>query len=78
MRYINNVFLESEHVFNEEGDRIAPPPHISWLCILAAGLVYPLYYDGTQVFRQGWDYMNDVWNYVDLLHIFLGYFNIYC
>lgn len=81
MRYINNVFLESgvEIVKDENMKRTSPdpPPHHSWLVILAAGLVYPLYYDGTQACRQGWDYLNDVWNYVDLLHIFLGYYNIY-
>ena len=55
MRYINNVFLESgvEIVKDENMKRTSPdpPPHHSWLVILAAGLVYPLYYDGTQACR---------------------------
>lgn len=51
MRYINNVFLESGVVveFDENRRRTSPdpPPHVSWLLVLAAGLVYPFYYDGT-------------------------------
>jgi hypothetical protein len=46
MRYINNVFLESQPTW--DGDiRISPPAHETWLWFLGACLVYPLYYDGT-------------------------------
>lgn len=36
-------------------------------------LIYPLFYDGTQMLKQGKEYFSDPWNYVDILHISLGY-----
>jgi hypothetical protein len=40
-------------------------------------LVYPLFYDGTQAIKQGADYLGDAWNYLDMMHIGLGYYNVY-
>lgn len=54
-----------------------PEPRAIWLYIIQACLIYPLFYDGTQACKQGSAYLNDVWNYLDLLHIFAGYYNIY-
>jgi hypothetical protein len=45
--------------------------------IIAGCLVYPTFYDGTQAIKQGGSYLSDPWNYLDIMHIFLGYLNIY-
>ena len=41
-------------------------------------LIYPLIYDGTQLYAQKPSgYFRDFWNFVDIGHIVGGYFNIY-
>jgi len=50
----------------------------AFMVILGICLIYPLLYDGTQMFKQGVDYLKDTWNYVDMLHIGLGYLNLFC
>jgi|DEB0MinimDraft_12_1074336.scaffolds.fasta_scaffold05949_2 hypothetical protein len=46
--------------------------------MIALNLVYPLYYDGTQCWKTGAEYLQDPWNYLDMMHIFMGYLNIWC
>lgn len=48
-----------------------------WLYVIGACLFYPLFYDGRQVYNDGFDYLNDKWNYVDIFHITMGYTNLY-
>jgi hypothetical protein len=46
--------------------------------MISGCLVYPLIYDGNQFLKQGpAEYFDDPWNYLDMAHITLGYFNIY-
>jgi hypothetical protein len=68
MYYINETFLEKEK--NAE-------PDSTLLMIIGAALVYPTFYDGMQAVKQGVEYLSDMWNYLDILHIVLGYVNIY-
>ena len=51
-------------------------PHVVYLLMNAILLIYPLVYDGNQALRQGREYLNDPWNYIDILHISLGYINV--
>lgn len=81
--YINKIFLKEEATWKEEvegsGDfniRISPKPDIKWLCILGLCLLYPLIYDMRQACKQGKDYLADVWNYMDMVHLSLGYLNL--
>mgnify|MGYP006893774394 CR=1 FL=1 len=40
-------------------------------------LIYPMIYDMTQMYKQGvLEYLKDFWNYIDQLHIWLGYTSI--
>lgn len=76
--YINKIFLEANAYWDDEGVRHSPPTDKKWLCIIGTCLIYPLVYDVTQAFKQGSDYLKDVWNYMDMTHLSLGYFNIFC
>jgi len=41
-------------------------------------LIYPLVYDTTQLMKQGFkSYFSQFWNYIDLLNIYGGIFNLY-
>lgn len=40
-------------------------------------LFYSLYHDMFQICKQGKDYFSDKWNYLDIVYIILGYYNIY-
>ena len=76
MWYIQEIFLvDSKN--DASGKRINPEPDTKILKSIAGCLIYPLFYDGTQAFKQGRDYFRDSWNYLDILHITLGYTNIY-
>uniref|UniRef100_A0A7S3ILI3 Ion transport domain-containing protein n=1 Tax=Strombidium inclinatum TaxID=197538 RepID=A0A7S3ILI3_9SPIT len=57
--------------------RSTDPADPYYLWIIFVCLFYPLAYDGTQAFKQGASYLEDPWNYVDIMHISLGYVNIY-
>lgn len=77
MYYISDVFLRTEEFDEVTHIRISPPPNADVIKIMCLCLVYPLVYDGTQMAKQGHDYLQDVWNYIDILHISLGYFNCF-
>lgn len=47
-----------------------------WLYVIGGCLLYPLFYDGRQMYNEGSEYLNDKWNYVDIFHISLGYINL--
>jgi hypothetical protein len=64
--------------WNDECIRISPPASAQYLYIIFCCLIYPLIYDGTQALKQGSGYLHDPWNYMDMMHIALGYYNIYC
>lgn len=49
----------------------------SIILALAISLLYPLFYDGTQAWKQGREYLDDAWNYLDMMNIILGYFNLF-
>lgn len=69
--------LAEKHWYKESDDtRLYPEPSVLYLIMIACCLVYPLTYDGTQMAKQGSEYLHDPWNYVDILHIGLGYANI--
>lgn len=61
----------------ENCTRVSPAADTTYLYIIFCCLLYPLIYDGTQAIKQGASYLADPWNYMDLMHISLGYYNIY-
>jgi hypothetical protein len=77
MKYIVDIFLQDAK-FDSEGVRINPDPDTYLLRIICVCLVYPLLYDGTQALKQGLEYLSDSWNYLDMLHISLGFYNVKC
>jgi hypothetical protein len=45
--------------------------------LLAIGVIYPAFYDWTQMFRGGLsEYLGDMWNYTDMLYIWSSIGNI--
>ena len=76
--YINHTFLESEAKPDAGGSRVYPDCSVTYMYILFVCLMYPVAYDGTQMFKQRGAYFTDPWNYIDMLHISMGYANIMC
>jgi hypothetical protein len=75
--YIDETYLRIQ-MYDEEGNKVNPPPHKWYLYMISGCLIYPLIYDGNQLFRQGIkEYSSDPWNFLDISHIGLGYYNIY-
>lgn len=70
MVFINQNYLR---LIRDDSQR----PDQNLLMVIAGCLVYPLLYDGTQAIKQGTRYLYDKWNYLDVLHIALGYTNLY-
>ena len=79
MYYINTIFLQTPRYETIDGlrVRINPNPDLNTLKGILVVLVYPLYYDGMQAIKQGIEYFADAWNYIDILHIVIGYLNVY-
>jgi hypothetical protein len=77
MIYIVHTFLpDVAPGLDSEGNRVNPDPNMTLCYVLLGCLVYPLYYDGSQVLKQGLDYLKDSWNYLDIIHIGLGFYNV--
>lgn len=76
--YINNVIL-SDSDYNQSGsnERTYPDNFRNYLYITSLCLVYPLMYDGNQMMLQMGEYFDDPWNYLDITHISMGYFNVF-
>ena len=91
--YINNTFLVDKPAKDDKkddgGDKKLlleldaakefkmPEASIPFMIIFCFCLLYPVLYDGTQMVKQGLDYLKDPWNYIDMIHISFGYLNIY-
>lgn len=73
--YINDIYLRDEKFVN--GIRINPPPNTNLLIALGILLIRAVLIDGKQVMVEGLEYFEDPWNYVDVLNVGLGYWNIY-
>ena len=59
------------------GQKITEIPSQGFLIAVGICLIFPTIYDGAQLWKRGRSYFKDFWNYVDIFHIFGGYFNIY-
>lgn len=72
-----NETMSEDLWYREKNDfRIYPEVAKIYLILQALTLIYPLVYDGTQMIKQKEEYFLDAWNYIDILHISLGYINI--
>jgi len=40
------------------------------------GILYPFVYDTCQLYKQGWSYFSDAWNYTDMAFQWTGILNI--
>lgn len=76
--YINHTFLDQELKWDasEPPKKIYPECSTTHMWILFCCLIYPCIYDGKQAYKEGSDYFKDPWNYVDIIHICMGYVNI--
>jgi len=89
--YINRTFLYMDfinasdimvidtkllHADGEVDNRIFPTCNHNYMWAIAICLLYPIYYDGLQLFKQGMSYFKHGQNYIDIMHIFIGYLNI--
>lgn len=64
--YINQVYINA----TTEGTRI-------YQILLIVGIIYPFWYETTQMFRQGiCSYLSEAANYLDLLYIYGGISNV--
>jgi len=50
---------------------------MTYMYLIVCCLMYPVWYDGTQMFKQGHHYLKYSANYIDIFHILFGFFNIY-
>jgi hypothetical protein len=66
----------SLHVDGEVDNRIFPTCDHRYMWAIAICLIYPIYYDGIQLFKQGFSYFSHYQNYIDIMHILIGYLNI--
>lgn len=73
--YVNDIYLRDE-VF-VDGTRMNPEANTDYLIVLGVLLLRSVYIDLTQLRVGGAHYFDDPWNYVDILNISLGYWNIY-
>lgn len=60
----------------EKDTRIYPEASILYLIWQAVALVYPMVYDGVQMFKGKGEYFQNPLNYIDMLNIIMGYLNI--
>jgi len=73
MYYIDGVFLANEE---ELGEDVLPIANCLYLnCVL---LLYPIYYYAKLALNEGMGWFSKPGNYIHILHIFLGYFNVFC
>lgn len=50
---------------------------MTYVILIAVGILYPALYDFTQLIRGGLiDYLGDLWNYADMLYIWGSIVNI--
>ena len=73
MWYIDAVFLANE---DEIGENV--PPLANCLYLNCVCLIYPIFYYSKLAINEGSKWFAKPGNYIHLLHIFLGYFNIFC
>ena len=76
--YVADVFLADK--VKDSNGKIEPIPP-NYICLLAfcVCLVYPVLYEFVQMYKYGLlNYMSNMDNYVDLSHIIIGYFNVFC
>lgn len=76
--YVNDTFLVNKRKMDEKGITTnGPESNVNYMYAIFVCLLYPLFYDGTQAYKQGLEYLRDPWNYIDLSHFLLGFLNIY-
>ena len=77
MFYINKTFLQ-ELDLNPDGSIANHPPPTYWaLKGMLVCMIYPTLFDGNQMLKQKMEYLEDPWNYIDVIHISCSYLNIY-
>jgi hypothetical protein len=69
--------LEADTNIDENGNKIFPDTIRVYLIIIALCLIYPVLYDGNQLISQLGEYFQDPWNYLDICHISMGYYNVW-
>ena len=74
--YIIDIFLRPP-TYDKDNNRLNPEPNKITLSVILACLSYPIYHDAIQLYKTGFSYLADKWNYLDLLHIGLGLYNVY-
>jgi len=78
MYYVNATFMGNIDMDPLTG-RILNPPKASktqMYCLLMT-MLYPTIFDGNQFLKEKVEYLKDPWNYIDILHITMGFLNIY-
>jgi hypothetical protein len=76
MYYINSVFMQI-HDTDENGVIIYPKPNMYGLAGMQVGMFYAAWHDAFQMVKLQGEYFKDKWNYLDIVYILLGYYNIW-
>lgn len=78
MYYVNATFMGELDV-DPKTKRILSPPEASapQMYALLLTMLYPTLFDGNQFLKDKTAYLLDPWNYIDIMHISMGYLNIY-
>ena len=77
--YINHTFLVLEAGYDTLGTIVNPEPDYVYLYVIVICLMYPTLYEIRQLKKSGpWLYLADLSNWLDILHVYGGYANIFC
>ena len=73
MWYVDGVYLADEEVLGEN-----VPPLVQCLYLNCLLLIYPIFYYSKLAINEGPKWFSKAGNYIHILHISLGYFNVFC
>jgi hypothetical protein len=57
--------------------RVNPPPDLILLAFMQIALFYSLYHDLFQLYTLRGEYFAEKWNYLDIIYLMLGFYNIF-
>ena len=78
MFYVNATFMGVLDVDPKTKKILKPPEASAWqMYALLLTMLYPTIFDGNQFLKDMKGYLTDPWNYIDIMHISMGYLNIY-
>lgn len=66
------VYVYFTYLVGKYGEK----PSFVFPILMICGLIYPFCYDAAQLYKSGWEYFDDPWNWNDFLFQWAGVINI--